>query len=61
MLIVAVSWVIRTMQAESGVSERLSDAMLNSITITIFFSLFFEYPEVCVSSKDRVTLNHHSK
>lgn len=60
-LIFVVIWVIRTMQAESVVSERLSDAMQNSITITIFFSLFFEYPEVCLSSEDRVTLNHHSK
>ena len=60
-LIVVVSRVIRTMPAESGVSERLSDAIQNSIMITIFFSMYFEYPEVCVSSEDRVTLNHRSK
>jgi hypothetical protein len=60
-LIVVVSRVIRTMQAKSGVSERLSVAIQNTIIITIFFSLFFEYPEVCVSSEDRVTLNHRSE
>lgn len=39
---------------------KLSDAMQNSITITILYSWFFEYPEVCVSSENRVT-NYHSK
>jgi len=50
-LIVVVSRVIRTMQTELGVSEILSDAMQNSITITIFFSLFFEYPEVAFPAR----------
>lgn len=29
--------------------------------LQLFFSLFFEYLEVCVYSEDRVTLHHHSE
>jgi len=40
-LIVVVSRAVRSMKAESGVSERLSDAMQNSITIAIVLFLVF--------------------